>query len=373
MHNTENNIAQNERIQQHINKRYENFTTNTTSMINSILECHQEPVIFHNIRTPSELIHEPMQIKQYIRDHYEQWTKYNPPDLSEWPKWQQEYQPKPHIQQSWYQHLDDLITLPELQNTINNSPINKAPGPSLIANEMIKKAGNTFLKILLLLFNKCLLTQTIPKNWKQSNIYPISKKPIFTKELNHTHPITLIEHTRKIYTKIITNRINTILNQYPILNNNNFVALPHSTTTTPIQILRHIFEDSTTYNKEIWTLSQDMSKAYDIVHVPLLIKALNRIKIPKTIQHIILDILSHRQNQIITNLGNTQHYIVQDGIDQGETITPILWRIYYDPLLAKVYRLHKGYILLSHINLLQLQSTEIQTNYSTLAFMNDTL
>ena len=80
-------------------------------MINSILEHHYEPVVFHNIRTSTELIHEPTQIKQHIKDHYEQWTKYNPSDLTEWPNWQQEYQPKPHIQQSWYKNIDDLITI----------------------------------------------------------------------------------------------------------------------------------------------------------------------------------------------------------------------------------------------------------------------
>ena len=41
-------------------------------MINSILERHHEPAIFHNIHTTSELIYKPAQIKQHIKDHYEQ-------------------------------------------------------------------------------------------------------------------------------------------------------------------------------------------------------------------------------------------------------------------------------------------------------------
>ena len=69
-------------------------------MINSILDRYHKPAIFHNICTASELIHEPTQIKQHIKDYYEQWTKCNLSDLTEWPNWQQEYQPKLHIQQS---------------------------------------------------------------------------------------------------------------------------------------------------------------------------------------------------------------------------------------------------------------------------------
>ena len=46
-------------------------------MINSILDRHREPAIFYNIHTPTELIHEPTQIKHYIRAHFENWTKSN--------------------------------------------------------------------------------------------------------------------------------------------------------------------------------------------------------------------------------------------------------------------------------------------------------
>src|SRR5207253_5024043 len=152
-------------------------------------------------------------------------------------------------------------------------------------------------------------------------------------------------------------------NQYPILNPHNHVALPHSTTITPIQILRHILEDASSNNKEIWTLSQDMSKAYDTVHIPLLTKALNRIKFPKTIQQIILDIHSQRQYQVITNLGNTNPYIVQDSIDQGETITPILWRIYYDPLLSTISNTHTDYTLSTNTN--PTSSTNKTTSFNT--------
>jgi hypothetical protein len=42
-------------------------------------------------------------------------------------------------------------------------------------------------------------------------------------------------------------------------------------------------------------------------------------------------------------LGLTNPYKVQDGIDQGDTISPLLWRIFYDPLLQEVEDKCKGY------------------------------
>ena len=93
----------------------------------------------------------------------------------------------------------------------------------------------------------------------------------------------------------------------------------------PINTLTHILEDAHCNRKEFWILSQDMSKAYDSVHIPLLKKALTRLKIPPPICNLITNIFSSRQNQIITNYRKTSSYTVHDGIDQGETITPLLW------------------------------------------------
>ena len=160
------------------------------------------------------------------------------------------------------------------------------------------------------------------------------------------------------------------MSKYPILDPHNFVALPYSSTTQPIQILTNILQEVQTQNKEIWLLSQDMSKAYDSVHIPLLQHALNRIKIPQNIQQLIINIHNNRHNSVITNFGSTSSYYVQDGIDQGETITPLLWRIYYDPLIAHIHSKFQGYNMSTTL----LPNTQhLSYHTSVLAYMDDTL
>jgi len=92
----------------------------------------------------------------------------------------------------------------------------------------------------------------------------------------------------------------------------------------PIQTLTHIIEDAHSNNQQLWLLSQDMSKAYDSVHIPLLKIALQRLKIPDKIVTLITEIFTNRSNYVITNFGNTEKYPVHDGVDQGETIAPLL-------------------------------------------------
>ena len=64
--------------------------------------------------------------------------------------------------------------------------------------------------------------------------------------------------------------------------------------------------------------------------------ALKRIKMNQTYMDILKDLHCNRTSCIITAHGYTDPYVVQDGLDQGETHSPILWRIFYDPLLCAI-------------------------------------
>src|SRR5438552_3988576 len=101
-----------------------------------------------------------------------------------------------------------------------------------------------------------------------------------------------------------------------------------------------------------------MSKAYDTVHIPTLAKAIKRICLPKKFISIITFLFTNRINQVITDYGLTNKYNVRDRIDQGETILPILWRIFYDPLISRVNTEYRGYkIIPKHSN--ETQNTNI--------------
>ena len=54
---------------------------------------------------------------------------------------------------------------------------------------------------------------------------------------------------------------------------------------------------------------------------------------------IMRDLHLNRKSSVITAHGPTSPHHVQDGLDQGETHAPILWRIFYDTLLCAVGKL----------------------------------
>ena len=79
-----------------------------------------------------------------------------------------------------------------------------------------------------------------------------------------------------------------------------------------------------------------MKKAFDSVSLKSLKLSLQRIKIPALGQSFIIDLFDKRQTRIITALGLTEAITAGDRIEQGEVISPLIWRIFYDPLLTKV-------------------------------------
>ena len=63
---------------------------------------------------------------------------------------------------------------------------------------------------------------------------------------------------------------------------------------------------------------------------------MSRIKIPQKFINIIRNSLINCKNRVITDLGMIEEYHMNNGIDQGEIISPLLWIIYYNPLFCKI-------------------------------------
>src|SRR5688572_12306102 len=166
-------------------------------------------------------------------------------------------------------------------------------------------------------------------------------------DINKTRPIVLLEIFRKIFSKIITRRLSQTLVTHKILKGNNYAGLLGGSTFEPIHTMNMLMEDACINNKIMYIYFQDMSKAYDWVRLPILRKALERIRIPERLIDIIIGLFSDRENSFITNYGFTQPFKVLNGIDQGEIISPLLWVIYYDPLLCRLQELTPNYTMVA--------------------------
>jgi exonuclease III/ribonuclease HI len=289
--------------------------------------------------------------------------------------WKDQYEPRTYIEEEWFDNTLKEIELWEVNETIKNLPTNKAPGPTGITYEMLKKLGNEGKQTLTNIFNAYIMLESIPTSWKHSNIYPIPKKEDWMADLANTRPIVLMEATRKCFTKIINNRLSLTCKEKNVLRGPNFAGLPGESTQEPIQLLNNICEEAREQNKELWILLQDTAKAFDTVNLEMLSKALARVKIPRRLINIILSLFNERKFQVITEYGLTKTVTAGDGIDQGETMSPILWRIFYDPLLCKIQdNKELGYTMQCrwHPNMETEVEDSLELRSAAIAYMDDT-
>src|SRR5260364_312413 len=157
-------------------------------------------------------------------------------------------------------------------------------------------------------------------------------------ELARVRPIALLEAFRKCVTRVITKRLSKVCIEKTILQGPNFASLPEDSTEEPIHILNALLEEAQEKNKELWLLFQDMKKAFGSVSLLMLEKALQRIKILQILIKFIINLYKNRRMRVIMSHGLTKEFTAEDGIDQGEVISPLVWQIFYDPLLERVQR-----------------------------------
>ncbi len=100
---------------------------------------------------------------------------------------------------------------------------------------------------------------------------------------------------------------------------------------------------------------------------------MQRVKIPLNCINFILDFFTSQKNAVLTKGGLSEFYDVKIGIDQGEVISPLLWCIYFDPLLCEIKQLNKGYTITHKwmSNVSQGIQHQLQEQIAALSFMND--
>ncbi|CAG8825375.1 19984_t:CDS:1, partial [Dentiscutata erythropus] len=107
----------------------------------------------------TQIITDPIQIKDKVKEHLYQWTKGTQIDTSiKNTCWENRYKPIPSINKEIYDPLIEEVGKDEILRTIKLMNNNKAPGPSLIPYEIFKHLDENGLEMIGKLFNNIIKT-----------------------------------------------------------------------------------------------------------------------------------------------------------------------------------------------------------------------
>ena len=94
---------------------------------------------------------------------------------------------------------------------------NKACGGDLIINEFLKYSASKLLPIFFSLFNIVFDSGCIPETWSEGSIVPIYKNKGDPANADNYRGITVLSCFGKLFTCILNNRLNSYLENYNVL------------------------------------------------------------------------------------------------------------------------------------------------------------
>lgn len=230
------------------------------------------------------------------------------------------------------------ITTEEVRNSLKEMKGGKSPGEDQIVIEAVKSGGEQIIIKITALLNLCLEKGMVPERWNNAVTILIHKKGDIT-NLENYRPISLLSHLYKLFTKIITKRLENKLEAYQPREQAGFRK--GYGTNDHLQTIKTLIEKSIEYNKPLALIFIDFKKAFDTVELPSILNALNECRV------------DHRYTELLHNIYRnatgcvklhalTKKYTIERGIRQGDTMSPKLFTAVLEHALKQLNWQNKG-------------------------------
>lgn len=219
----------------------------------------------------------------------------------------------------------------EVEHVINSLKKNKAPGPDQITNEMIIYGDQELSRKIGCIFNRILLEQYIPKQWKSSKIILLHKKGP-KHDIKNYRPISLSSIMYKLFAKIIQLRFKKIQDENQPEEQAGF--RPSYSTMDHLHSVNLLLEKGNEYNVNIYLALIDYSKAFDSIKQSSILEGLD---IMLQVDPIYINIISHLYNEnkaYISLERDGQLFEIKRGTKQGCPLSPD----FFNNVLEMIFR-----------------------------------
>ena len=170
------------------------------------------------------------------------------------------------------------------------------------------------VNILHTLFNLILETTDIPSTFKKALIVVLYKKGDRA-ECKNYRPISLLSHIYKLFMTIIGSRITDDL--YSCLPNSQAAYQPGRRTIEQIFALSQMIEKSIEFNKPLYMVFIDFTKAFDSIKLDKLWSILDKTPLNKNYINLLKSVYDGSQASIKTDLGNSRFVNIRKGVKQA--------------------------------------------------------
>ena len=236
----------------------------------------------------------------------------------------------PTVNENQNKELIASITQEELEAAISRLKGGKSPGTDGYTAEWYKGMKEELMPILLRAFNWVMQTGETPSSWREAVISVLPKEGKDKVECNSYRPISLLNLDYKLFTSILTQRLDKILPH--IISNSQTGFIRQRQTQDNIKRTLHILDKVIQSGEEAALLSFDAHKAYDSVFWSFLFKVLHKFGFHKSIIKTIQALYKNPTARIKINGDLTEPFILERGVRQGCSASCCLFALFIEPL-----------------------------------------
>ena len=227
----------------------------------------------------------------------------------------------------------NFMTLENISRAMKSIKVKNSEGFDRIPQRIFNEGLESLLHPVHRLFNLIYSKKEIPEQWSISKIVPIHKKGA-KNEVENYRPIANLCSVTKIFEQLIIDRMRDIERECNV----DLTGKPQHgfkqkrSTATAGLTLQSILARAMDQNKYALMSSIDLSAAFDVVNIKLLLKRLKIIGLPGDLIDLIAVWLSNRLFYVDIDGDCSFIKSTDTGTIQGSRLGPILYAIFVSPL-----------------------------------------
>ena len=222
--------------------------------------------------------------------------------------------------------LNSPFTATELEKALKNLKPT-AMGADLVHNNMLDKLDFSNRAILLVLFNRMYASGFVPDSWKEATVIPLLKPAKDRQKQESYRAISLLSCLSKIFERLVNARLTWHLETKNLLPNFQSGFRKGRSTMDNLVDLEQRIKINMNKKKKTYAVFLDMSRAYDKVWIPGLLKKLARLGIDGELLGWLKKFLLGRSFRVrIGDLLSGARQLLT-GVPQGAILSPLLFNI----------------------------------------------
>ena len=220
----------------------------------------------------------------------------------------------------------------------------KAPGSDGVPNELLKILPDTFKQYLRHLFLCMWIMGHTPATWKTSTTILLHKRDDPT-HLANKWPIGLHLTIYKLWTRVVTAILSEFAEMHFFHNASQEGFRRNHNTGRQLQRLVNRLWDAARYGRNIYVMYVDLTNALNTVSHAKLLQIMQDLGFPQDAIQVVRDLYTDTFSRILNKVTGLTNAPVRvgHGTIQGDTLSPLLFLIYFKPLLRWLSAGQRGY------------------------------